>query len=598
MTLVLPWAMDYTAYTMIGTMLPFYVIYVVQPQNASPWCDNGRRCPGLSPCKSDAYCCSPDKESSDWCSADFWLGIGLVGLMSATIVSTPFWLYLVRIIGKNKAWLLFNALAAVTNGLFVFVGQDPKLCILMAVLNGLPNGAMFMNESILADVIDYDEFLTGQRSEGRFTIFQTFIPKVVSIPAQAVPLGLLAAFGFVQPIDGIPQEQPDSVKSFIKVVFFVLPCCLALLSFALKLRYPIKNQEQMNQITEGIALHMKGLPAFDPISKKMATPFTFEDESEEAWTWKMDCFFLQQLKTLAANGPVKLKRQVMWTFIQSIIMALAIFLVIASSTAAGALDNATVAWIPALCAIMLGMSLCYCGIQMYRLKVIDELKTNPIPQQLLDRWIVYISGVDYIRNRDEMVRIEKILQRLSSTFNIPEDNIRKAVTDLLPDTSGTAGMSEFATKKDLLNRVYDLGNSDTSLLDILSTINEKNIDRLEAAEMEQEPAFKSPWTLVRSHFLPTGFNQLGGSEPMELPMADLRSHVPNARNDAAPDLADGLFPEWPHSRSEPESPVHISGKPLLVSTSAVLPENQFMPNVGMDLFETNVQSNEDTTEFV
>jgi len=85
---------------------------------------------------------------------------------------------------------------------------------------------------------------------------------------------------------------------------------------------------------------------------------------------------------------------------------------------------------------------------------------------------------------------------------------------------------------------------------------------------------------------------------MELPMADLRSHVPNARNDAAPDLADGLFPEWPHSRSEPESPVHISGKPLLVSTSAVLPENQFMPNVGMDLFETNVQSNEDTTEFV
>ena len=51
---------------------------------------------------------------------------------------------------------------AVTNFLFFFVGRgDVKLCIAFSFLNGLPFGAKFLADAILADVIDYDEFLTG-----------------------------------------------------------------------------------------------------------------------------------------------------------------------------------------------------------------------------------------------------------------------------------------------------------------------------------------------------------------------------------------------------------------------------------------------------
>ena len=37
--------------------------------------------------------------------------------------------------------------------------------MVMGAVNGLPMGAKFLQDAILADVIDYDEFLTGQRSE-------------------------------------------------------------------------------------------------------------------------------------------------------------------------------------------------------------------------------------------------------------------------------------------------------------------------------------------------------------------------------------------------------------------------------------------------
>ena len=42
----------------------------------------------------------------------------------------------------------------------------------MSVINGLPLGAKFLADSIMADVIDYDELLTGSRSEATYTMFK------------------------------------------------------------------------------------------------------------------------------------------------------------------------------------------------------------------------------------------------------------------------------------------------------------------------------------------------------------------------------------------------------------------------------------------
>lgn len=40
-------------------------------------------------------------------------------------------------------------------------------------------GASFLTDNILGLVIDYDELRTGTRSEATFTMFASFIPKVL-----------------------------------------------------------------------------------------------------------------------------------------------------------------------------------------------------------------------------------------------------------------------------------------------------------------------------------------------------------------------------------------------------------------------------------
>eukprot|EP00438_Fugacium_kawagutii_P015619 Skav212790 [mRNA] locus=scaffold159:459575:461167:- [translate_table: standard] len=124
------------------------------------------------------------------------------------------------------------------------VGQSSTLAIVLTICFAMLNGASFLTDNILGLVIDYDELRTGTRSEATFTMFASFIPKVaaaawvlgmgdgwsisiaepaepaprtdscqvVSVPASAFPLTLLALMGFRDPIDGQLQVQTDTVQ--------------------------------------------------------------------------------------------------------------------------------------------------------------------------------------------------------------------------------------------------------------------------------------------------------------------------------------------------------------------------------------------------
>jgi len=47
-------------------------------------------------------------------------------------------------------------------------------------------------------------------------MFKSFLPKIMAIPASALPIALLNSFGHVSPVNGQPQRQPDTVVTFIK----------------------------------------------------------------------------------------------------------------------------------------------------------------------------------------------------------------------------------------------------------------------------------------------------------------------------------------------------------------------------------------------
>lgn len=86
------------------------------------------------------------------------MGLSVMGLLVAAMISAPVWLLIGKKMGKYYAWMIYNIVSVVTN-LFFFIPAegDPMQTILVMIINGIPVGGQFLTNSVLADVIDYDE---------------------------------------------------------------------------------------------------------------------------------------------------------------------------------------------------------------------------------------------------------------------------------------------------------------------------------------------------------------------------------------------------------------------------------------------------------
>jgi Na+/melibiose symporter-like transporter len=240
-SLIVPWLLDMASVSLLGSMLTLYVTYAVRPTD-----------PTVVPaCQGDGVREVFGVTSKLWCQNDSaWLGMGLFALMIGQVGFVPVWRALTGPFGTRNTWLMFNLASAVTTGLFIFGGLgSPIKTVVFSFVNGIPMAASFLNDAIVAQVIDYDANLQqGERAEARFMLFQSFIPKIISIPASVLPLAILTAIGFVEPVDGLPQPQPRIVTDYIAAVFFGVPTILSLCSFAYKLKFPIRFTEQLDRI--------------------------------------------------------------------------------------------------------------------------------------------------------------------------------------------------------------------------------------------------------------------------------------------------------------------------------------------------------------
>jgi Na+/melibiose symporter-like transporter len=122
-----------------------------------------------------------------------------------------------------------------------------------AIVTSFPSGGSYLNDVVVSDAIEYDEFTSGKRTEGIYTVCSAFIPKFVSLFAQAIPLSLLSIIGFIPTENGYVHSQPLQVVYYLKTVFAIIPMILCVLSFYYKLKFPIKD-EINEQIKNGIEL--------------------------------------------------------------------------------------------------------------------------------------------------------------------------------------------------------------------------------------------------------------------------------------------------------------------------------------------------------
>eukprot|EP00943_MAST-04B_sp_MAST-4B-sp1_P007113 g7113.t1 len=382
-TSLLPaWACDAIFTGILSSMLMYFVRYVVVPEY-QPGCNDGLN-------------------TADWkCSSTHVAGLSVTMLLISAFLGTPLWLFIAGKLGKRKTWLLWSFTSAITNFLFIFVGEgDVMLNVGVAALNGLPMGAKFLADAINADIIDYDEFLTGQRSEATYTMFKSFLPKICAIPASAIPLALLNMVGHVPPKNGIIQRQPESVKTYVITVSVWIGSTLSFIAFLLKFRFPLKTKEQCDLISQGVGHHMKNEPALDPISNRDYELEEFKPEEMEELYLLNNFLGLDVLRGLKSN--YKRKSELLYKrMICASITGLLVFFLAAAlagyTVSQNWLNDPRLSFIPILAIICVGGALTYMCFNILRLCAAKELKDrSPIDPLFIERVLVHRENIHQI----------------------------------------------------------------------------------------------------------------------------------------------------------------------------------------------------------
>jgi GPH family glycoside/pentoside/hexuronide:cation symporter len=178
------------------------------------------------------------------------------------IVFLPGWVYLARRIGKKRAWLLS---IAINTGAFVgvfFLGPGDALIYgVLVFLSGIGLGAtLALPSSIQADVIDYDELLTGERREGRYIGLWSIAKKLAAAVGVGAGLSILGLAGYIP-----NAEQPEEVLLALRVLYAVVPSVCNLVALAIAFAYPI-SESAHQRILDAIERRKKGEPVEDPLT--------------------------------------------------------------------------------------------------------------------------------------------------------------------------------------------------------------------------------------------------------------------------------------------------------------------------------------------
>ena len=160
--------------------------------------------------------------------------------MLASLAAVPLWVRAGRRIEK-KALLVASMLAiAAAIGALALVGEGQIwLAAALAGLGGIGGaGADVVFPSVQADVIDYDEYLTGERKEGVYFAGWAFASKTAGAAAGAIVGLLLSAAGF-EP----GAEQSEGSRQAILLLFCGLPLACWTIGIALFARFSLGRRE-------------------------------------------------------------------------------------------------------------------------------------------------------------------------------------------------------------------------------------------------------------------------------------------------------------------------------------------------------------------
>lgn len=173
----------------------------------------------------------------------------LVIYLMAGVVFLPAWLAGARKIDKRIIWMAGMAVyAAGGAGIFLLGEGDETWYGILCAVTGMTFGAnVAIPNSMLADVIDYDELITDDRREGVFLGIWAVIRKLAAALGVGVALPVMEAVGY-EP----NAEQSDSTKLVIRLLYVGVPVICNVLAIFVAWRYPI-DKERHAEIRQRIA---------------------------------------------------------------------------------------------------------------------------------------------------------------------------------------------------------------------------------------------------------------------------------------------------------------------------------------------------------
>lgn len=190
--------------------------------------------------------------------ADFFLVLYFV----TGIIFLPGWIMLSRRTGKKKAWLASMAInTGAFTGVFFLGPGDAVAYGILVVLSGIGFGAtLAIPSAIQADVIDYDELLTGERREGQYIGLWSISKKMAAALGVGAGLAALGMSGYTPNV-----EQTEQVQFTLRALYALVPSICNILAFVIALAYPISSQVH-EDIRDAIELRQNGQPVLNPLN--------------------------------------------------------------------------------------------------------------------------------------------------------------------------------------------------------------------------------------------------------------------------------------------------------------------------------------------
>jgi len=190
-------------------------------------------------------------------SADLFLALYFV----TGILFLPGWVLLARRKGKKMTWITSMVInTGAFLGVFFLGPGDAHLYGILVFASGIGFGATLAIPSAMqADVIDYDELMSGTRREGLYIGVWSVAKKLAAALGVGIALSILGFVGYKP-----NTAQPESVVLTLRVLYALVPSVCNLLAILIATAYPI-DRVRHQAIRDAVTTQQKGEPVTDPL---------------------------------------------------------------------------------------------------------------------------------------------------------------------------------------------------------------------------------------------------------------------------------------------------------------------------------------------